>query len=209
MSDEDVQKLLEDTLRSEHAPPLTDSVVDAFLATSVECSHESIDRMRARFVEKLFTDLHREPIKQVEDQPFGRWMEAERKRALLTQHDIANAINKDPSYIERIETGTVHLWNLSPNDIAKLVRLLRIHISALAQLVSNSFALSRARLAGDVIGRSHGGKATKERGDSVKRALDLYLAKNAKKEETSPEITVWLNELRSKLEDQQAADLLN
>src|SRR5262249_12497686 len=101
--DQDILDLLEDTLCSEHAPPLTDSVVDAFLAAPVESTQASVDRMRARFVEKLFADLHQEPVKEVEDQPFGRWIEAERRRALLTESDIANAIGKEPLYVERLE----------------------------------------------------------------------------------------------------------
>jgi len=209
MSDEDILELLEDTLCSENAPPLTDSVVDAFLAAPVEASQASVDRMRARFVERLLADLHQEPVKGVEDQPFGRWIEAERRRALLTEGDIANAIGKEPLYVEHLETGATYPWNLNPGDIAKLIRLFRIHISAVAQLISCSFNLSRTRLAGDVIGRAHGGHATKERGDSVKRALDLYMAKNAKKQEPSGELTAWLAEVRDRLKDQGAVDLLD
>jgi hypothetical protein len=160
-------------------------------------------------VERLFADLHQTPVKRVEDQPFGRWIEAERKKALLMPGDIANAVGKDTLYVERLESGATHPWNLNPSDIAKLVRLFRIHMSALAQLVSSSLTVSRTHLAGDVIGRAHSGHATKERGDSVKRALDLYLARNAKKEEASEEMTAWLAAVRDRLKDLESADLLD
>jgi transcriptional regulator with XRE-family HTH domain len=208
MSDDDVLKLLEESSRSEYDLPLTDSMVDAFLATPTECSEGAVDRMWSRFVEKALSNLHEVPVREVEDLPFGRWIEATRKRVGLTPQDIGAAIGKDQTFIEKIENGVTFPWNLSLPDVTNLVRLFRLHINAFMQLATSSLVLSRARVSGDVIGRSHGGKATQNRGESLRRSLDLYLAKNAKKEEPSDEITNLIGELRKNLERQQATDLL-
>lgn len=209
MSDEDILRLLGESYCSEHDLPLTNSVVDAFIATPTECSDGAVDRMWARFVEKVLSDFHQTPVREVEDLPFGRWIEATRKKAGLTSQDIGTAIGKDQTFIERIENGTTYPWSLSLSDITNLVRLFRLHINAFTQLAASSLTLSRARTAGDVIGRSHGGKSTQERGDSLRRSLDLYLAKNAKREEPSEEITNLIGELRKSLERQQATDLFD
>lgn len=209
MSDEDILKLIEESSRSECAPPLTDSVVDAFLATPTECTEGAVDRMRARFVKKVLSDAQKAPVKEVGDQPFGRWIESVRKKARLTARDIGAAIGKDQTFIEKIENGTSLPWSLPLADITNLVRLFRVHINAFTQLITSSFTLSHARVSGDVIGRSHGGKATPERGDSLRRSLDRYLAKKAKKEELSEDVKNFIRELHKNLEQQQELDLTN
>jgi hypothetical protein len=210
MGDDDILKLLGDLSHSEHALPLNDSVVDAFLATPTKCTDGAVDRMRTRFVERVLNDVHTKLVRDVDDQPLGRWLEATRKKARLTLRDIGTAIGKDQICIERLEGSTIMPWALPPLDLAKLIQLFRIHMSAFTKLVAGSYSLSRTQtqLGGDVIGRAHGGKASPERGDALKRSLDLFLTKNARKADLSPEIASWLEDVQLILKEQGAKEFL-
>lgn len=209
MSDEDVEKALNDLFSSEHSPPLTDAVVDAFLASTTEASVESGERVMALFVQKVLANLHTEPVKEVGEESFGRWIQTIRQRARLALSDIGIAIGKETSFIERLESGSAWPWDLDPKDMVNILSLFRIHINATAHLVQKSFVLSRAHLPGDVIGRAHKGKMTKERGESTRRALDMFLARNAKPEKLDDSILEWLSNVRKQLEECQAKELLD
>src|SRR5205085_5128862 len=146
MSDEDISKLLEKMLRSEHAPPLTDSVVDAFLASEAECPDEMVDRVRACFVEKVLADLHRTPVKRGEGKlSFGRWVEQAREGARLSRHDLGSALDKDQSFVESVETGGTQPWHMKSRELARIVSLFRLHIDAVSGLILCSFALNNVR----------------------------------------------------------------
>jgi transcriptional regulator with XRE-family HTH domain len=209
MSDKDIEKALNNLFSSDHSPPITDAVVDAFLASSAEAPVESGERVMALFVQKVLANLHAEPIKEVEEESFGRWIQTIRQRARLALSDIGIAIGKEPAYIERLESGTAWPWDLDPKDMVNILCLFRIHINTTLYLVQKSFVLSRAHVSGDVIGRAHKGKMTKERGESTKRALDMFLARNAKPEKLDDSILEWLSNVRKHLEDYQAKDLLD
>jgi hypothetical protein len=209
MSDQDIENALDNLFSSEHSPPLTDSVVDAFLASPAQASEESGERVMVLFVQKVLANLHKEPVKEVGEEPFGRWIETIRRSARLAISDIGSAIGKEPSYVERLESGGAWPWDLDPKDVVNLICLFRIHIKAASYLVQKSYTLSRAHVAGDVIGRAHSGKMTKERGDSTRRALDMFLARNAKPEELDDSITEWLSKVEKRLEDCQAQELLD
>jgi hypothetical protein len=206
--DRDDSALL-DLFSSEDSPPLTDAVVDAFLASPAQATGESSGRVMTLFVRKVLADLHKDPIKVVGAESFGRWMETVRRNARLALADIGTAIGRDAAYIERLEFGTLWPWASDPQDIARLIFLFRLHIDAASALVQRSFALSKAHVSGDVIARAHRGKMTKERGDSTKRALDMFLARKAKAEPFDQSINEWLLKVRVQLEDHGDQDLLS
>jgi transcriptional regulator with XRE-family HTH domain len=210
MDDKAISKLLEDMLRSEHAPPLTDSVVDAFLASEVECPEGIVNRVRARFVERVLADLRQEPVRKVEEKlSFGRWVEQARENARLSRQDVGAAIGKDQSFIESVESGFTLPWGLKTTELARIVSLFRLHVDAVSELVSRSFALSSVRIRGEVLARSHRGRMSQERGSSTRRALDMFLAQNVKDGELNEEVTNCLGALRDELRRMGALELLS
>lgn len=208
MSDEEFIELLRASLRSEkdlQAPEGAD-----YLSTPVECSSEEIESMHADFVKKVFGHLHQEPIRQIQQKlPFGRWIEAARKRARLTREGIAKAVSKDASFVQRLEEGEILPWSLSFVDAADIICLFRIHIEAVRYLISISLAVSNARRQVEQFAARAGGELqSKERTENLKLALDLALASKAGQTELNEEIDQWLKELREELQHRQATDLL-
>jgi transcriptional regulator with XRE-family HTH domain len=198
-----------DFFLSETSPSLTDVVVDAFLASAAQAPVESGKRVMALFVRRVLADLHKDPVKTVEQESFGRWIETVRRKARLTLADIGGAIGRDATFIAQLESGAIWPWASDSHDIARLIALFRLHIDAASALVQRSFTLSKAQITGNVVARAHGGKMTKERGSSTRRALDMFLARNAKAEQLDESIIEWLAELRTRLEDRGERALLH
>lgn len=188
---------------------LDDALVDAFLALEPECSPERARRVERLFVKKLFEEIHREPVRSLAAKwPFHRWIESIRTSFRLTRDDIATALNKDHEFVERLENGEKLPWEFKANDIGDVVCLFRIHMNAVAELIGNSVSLSSFRGLGTVSARSHQGRMSKARGDSTKKALDLYVARNAAPVEPDKNVQRWLGDLRQELEGRHADDLL-
>lgn len=141
MKDKDILEALTVLLRSEHAPPLTDEVVDVFLALPVEEDPHAIERRRANFAIAIISELHQEPVRKIEGKrSFGEWIQSIRGKARLTREAIAAAVQKDTPFIERLETGRTSPFKLDPRDISELICLFRLHIDGLAQLLANTAA---------------------------------------------------------------------
>ncbi|HEY3104368.1 MAG TPA: hypothetical protein VGJ69_12305, partial [Pyrinomonadaceae bacterium] len=176
--EENLENALHELFSSDHSPPLTDSIVDTFLSSSAEASKESGDRVIALFVEKVLADLHKEPVKNVQTQTFGAWIQGIRELARLALSDIALAIGKEPVYVQRLESGMTVPWDLRPEDIACLVRLFRLHMKAMSYLIQKSFDVNCTHVEGNVAARAYRGKMTTDRGDATNRALKMFLARN-------------------------------
>lgn len=210
MSDEEISKLSRDLFRSKDAPELTDSEIEEFFSTPIESPPGLVEQVYAKFVAKVFADLHPTPVRSVREEiPLGRWIESVRKKARLTREGVATALGKDESFIERLETGDVLPWNLSEGEIADLANLFRIHKDAIPRLskYSNIVNEGRAQL-NFLAARSHSGRMSKQRRESVMRALDLWLAHNIAPTELSKEIIDWLDRVHEELVRRQATDLL-
>jgi transcriptional regulator with XRE-family HTH domain len=187
---------------------LTDAEVDEYLSNPVECPSETLQRIRARIIEKLLRERYPKPIAQAEGTPFGRWIEEARKKTGISTEALEEAIGKKKPYVERLESGALLPWKLPAVDIARLACLFRIHIQALHQMVSASHTVSQTSLTGEIMARSQGGRISKERGDATKRALDLFLARNASKPTLSIEIENWLKDVQANLEKSNSKDLI-
>ena len=123
MNEEDVAELLELAIHAENSPELTDAVVDAFLSTNTECPPQRTERVRALFIQKIFSAVHCEPVQNIEQRwPFGRWIEATRESVRLTRDDIASAIRKNTTFVERLEKGEDLPWRLSLIHISEPTR---------------------------------------------------------------------------------------
>ena len=197
MNDEEILKLLEMTICSEHSPEISDEVADAIMSRSEECPPEKTARIRARFVEKVILTLHPQPVREISAKwPLGRWFEAIRESLRLTREDVAAAIGKEASFVERLERGEVMPWECDPGEVADLMRLFRLHSNAASQLVNNSAAVNQVSGVRSAAARSRGGHASAERGDSTKRALEIFLAHNASPAKPDTAVSDWLDALR-------------
>ena len=210
MSDDEVSKILDEVLRSEYAPPLTDSIVDAFLSSDAECSDDMIEKVRSRFAEKVLADFQTEPVRHIEGKlSFGRWVEQRREEARLSKIDLSSILGVDPTFVESVETGRTQPWDLKATVLARIVLLFKLHIDAASDLILRSFALNNVRLRGEVLARSHSGRMSLERGSTTRRALDMYLSKNVSSGEPNEQVTKCLNSLRDELRRAGASDLVD
>lgn len=197
---DDFLPLLDAALTSVGAEPdLTDAEVDAFLSQPVECNDAALERIYRRFIEKVLRELNESPVTEVEGIPFGRWIEQTRITAHLSSEFVEAALAKRAPFLQRLETGVLLPWKLPAAEIAKIAELFRIHVKALRQMVAASLKVSQAPLTGEVFARSRGGKVSQERGDSTKKALDLFLARNAKQANFDPAIEEWLQAVTESL----------
>jgi hypothetical protein len=209
MSQEDLENLLRSTICSEDSPGLSDAVVGAFISTQTPTSREITDRVRAKFVARVLDAFHDTPVREIREKwPFGRWIEAVRESVRLTRADIGAAVSRSSDFIEKLENGDLPPWSFKPDEIADLVCLFRIHMNAIAQLVSYSAAVSQRRTIGHVSARSHSGRISEARGRSAKKALDLYLARNVEPSPASEDINRWMEELKKSIQRRNAAYLI-
>jgi hypothetical protein len=216
MSDEDILNLIDASLLSDDAPPLTDAEVETFLSLPIKRSPSTLRRMRRRFVAKVFEALHPEPVRRVEGGlRFGDWAESTRERARLTRSAVGEALGKDQFYVERIENEEILLWKLTPTKAADIVVLFRVHIDALAQLLSKSFAAERDA---EVIRRQHeallrgGGVSSSDLCAGMIGPSDRHSAsrepERASQLPLSEEIVRFLEKLRKTLEQRKVVHLL-
>ena len=130
-----------------------------------------------------------------------------RESVRLTRDDIAAALNRDREFVERLENGDQLPWDFKPSEIGDVVCLFRVHMTAVAELIANSVAVFQSPGV-QAVARAHRGRMSEARGRSTKRALDLYVARNAPSVQLGTDITEWLEDLRHDLEGRQAQDLL-
>lgn len=211
MSDKEMNELLREMFRSEDSPPLTDAIVDSFLALPEEYPEEKIRRMRSRFVERLLAEANPEPVRTLKEKlPFGRWLEAVRQKAKLTREDVAAVIGVEPAYVEQIETGDLAPQSLPGNELGPLVQLFRLHVDAMRHLLLTSIAVGRARANLGVAGRLTPGKEARKTADAMKLALDTYLADTVEiGADAESEVEDCLTTVRGYLEARQARELLD
>jgi hypothetical protein len=196
-NDEEVSQFLKDFFLSEDAPELTDSDVDAFMSIPDHSPSGMPERVRAKFAAKILSDLHPNPVNRIKERwPFGRWIEAVRKKARLTREIIGAALGRDESFVEKLETGAVLPWALDTEEAIDIARLFRLEGEAMRQLVETSAAVHQAHERGVLVAaRSHRGRSSKHREDSVRLALDLYLARNCGNPILSEAIMDWIGKL--------------
>jgi hypothetical protein len=190
------------------ADRVSDVVIDAFLNAIPATDSERIERIRRVFVHRLLASLHRIPVRHIE-QPwsFGRWIEAIRTSVGLTRADVAVAIDGDVGFVERIEQSDILPWQLKTTAVADLICLFRVHISAVEQLFLKSEAVLKGHQTAAAAARSSATDLA-TRGESARRALDLYLAAKSKAAESTGIPPAIMDNLRRELERRQAFELL-
>jgi transcriptional regulator with XRE-family HTH domain len=172
-------------------------------------SDDVVERMRARFVRKVFSELNPEPVKVIpQRRSFGRWIEALRKSANLSRTEVAAALGKDEPFLERIESGDAPPWTFSADDIAHIVQLFRLHIDAVVQLIQNTVAGNKGRVTDPVSARARGRHSPGAKGLPGRAIGDRRRDHNDNPVGLDQTINSWIAELRSCLERRDAIDLL-
>jgi hypothetical protein len=208
VNNDEFLKILQETIDAEQPGELSDAVVDAFLSVPSPRSPETEHRIEAKFVAKLFADLHREPVKNLAAKwPFNRWLEAIRESLRLTRLDVAAALGREVEFVESLENGDRLPWDFTPSDIGDVISLFRVHMTAVTELIANSFTVFNSPGV-EAVARAHHGRMSEKRGRSTRRALDLYVARNAPVTEPGAEVLAWLKDVRTELDRRQRHDLI-
>ena len=86
-------------------------------------------------VEKLITEARRAiPVKML---PFGRYLQLMRDRCDLSKTDIARALNKDRTYIDKIESGQTNPLHLIAKDVADIMQLFKLTLTNLKTTIAS------------------------------------------------------------------------
>jgi transcriptional regulator with XRE-family HTH domain len=209
-SDEEIIASMKLILRSDYAPSIPPEVIHTYLSLPVEEIEVDTNLMFGHFIKKVLADLHRRPVRNIAPEwPFGRWLEDTRQSVRFSRTDIAGALNKDESFVERLETGEILPWQLSLYDAAEIVILFRVHMDAIKQLVESSYVVSKAREALEKAEQSgHRGKPFAEADPLAKLTVDLYYARNSEPIEMSEEAKQWLKDLLDELKQHEGGRIL-
>ncbi|CAB1064137.1 hypothetical protein D1BOALGB6SA_8928 [Olavius sp. associated proteobacterium Delta 1] len=165
--DESLDRLLCDTEPAE----LTANELDQFYQTVKKASVESAI-MEAR---------KKTPVKEL---PFGRYLQLIRDNCDLTKADIAKALNKDRTYIDKIENGQTNPLHLLTEDVADIMQLFRISLSELKMIVKAFLSLATVKKGkASAMARSPIKAGAKGKEDSLELAMDAALQAIAKKKD--------------------------
>lgn len=210
MNDRETNRLLRLTFLFEHSNELSNEIVDAILSDSEECSPEMMARIQKRFIEKLFQEKHPNPIKSINHKlTFGAWLERIMKDARLTRSAVTQALQCEENILDGLAKSKLQPWECDHKLIVDLMSLFRAHYELIKQLVSTSASVNQISGTGSVLARSHGGKMTQDRGDATTRALELFLANNARTSSMPIEAEHWLNSLEVSLKEKDLIYLIN
>ena len=192
----------------DNAPCVSDALIDTFLNAMTVTNQERTERIRRLFVQRLLSNLHRVPVRHIERTwSFGRWIEAIRNSVGLTRADVAAAIDGEAGFVERIEHSDILPWQVNTAAVADLICLFRVHISAVEQLFLKSEAVLKGHQTAAAAARSSA-RDLATRGESARRALDMYLAAQSKTSESTGIPAGVIESLRRELERRHAFDLL-
>ncbi|HEV2800370.1 MAG TPA: helix-turn-helix domain-containing protein [Pyrinomonadaceae bacterium] len=198
MSEDEVSRLLSRALRLRKRSPLTDEEVEAFFSAP-DSPPEVVERLRAGFVEKAFREKHPEPARfQDRSIPlFGILIAEMRNEARVTLREASAVLSIAPSTFGRLEGGELLPWLVDADEVARLLKLYRLHFDAAESSISRD---PESWLPFKPLPR------VERRGDLTSAFLDDRHGGNP---EPKPEVVKWLADLRKALERLDASDLLN
>lgn len=165
--DESLDKLLRETEPAE----LTASELSQFHQTVKKASVESV----------ILETRKKTPAKAL---PFGRYLQLIRDNCDLSKADIAKALNKNRTYIDKIENGQTNPLHLLPKDVADIMQLFRISLSELKMIIKAflSFAAVNKGKA-SAMARSPIKAGVEGKEDSLGLAMDAALQAIAQKKD--------------------------
>jgi transcriptional regulator with XRE-family HTH domain len=125
-------------------------------------------------IESLIMEARRElPVKVL---PFGRYLQLIRDRCDLTKTDIAEALNKDQTYIDKIENGQTNPLHLMAKDVADIMQLFKLTLTDLKTTIASFLTLADSkRRKASAMARSSMKAGEKGKEDSLGLAMDAAL----------------------------------
>jgi len=108
--------------------------------------------------------------------PFGRYLQLIRNRCDLTKTDIAKALNKNRTYIDKIESGQTNPLHLMAKDVVDIMQLFRLTLTDLKITIESFLSLADLkRSKANAMARSSIKPGGKGKGDSLGLAMDAAL----------------------------------
>jgi hypothetical protein len=136
MSNKEIQKLLTEAYLSDESPPLTDEDVNLILSLPVEEGpSEELERARGEFAAKILRREYKTPQQRVKPGlNFGEWLQSIREGAGINPKAVAACLEVDETFVRDLESPESPPWNFSPDIIARVIVLFRIHFNAIESL---------------------------------------------------------------------------
>ena len=191
-----------DNLDLEDSPDiLTGSEVKQLYQTVNQASHENIIQTVR-------------PTLSVKGLPFGRFLHLVRDKSGLTKSNIAQLLNKENNFIEKIESGHLSPLDIGPKNMVDIMQLFHITISELLTTIKASLLLASAMPSkASAMGRSSIKNGSAEKNDALSFAMDatLLAIRNKQDKKQSEEAKIdeeYINAIKRILQGQQETALL-
>jgi hypothetical protein len=185
MDEKTLNGFLRSALKRGEVPfELSDSLVDSFLERPFgEVPAGAVERVAAR-VDILMQDAAIERARREipsQDMPFGRFIEAVRKKACLTRVQICTRLRIPEDRIQKLERGDLSPIAVPPHECAEILILFKVKVGSVAKMVVASKTVSDTKQTYRASARSHGGVRHDVRSEDVERALDAFAKKRQAK----------------------------
>ncbi|MBW1783201.1 MAG: helix-turn-helix domain-containing protein [Deltaproteobacteria bacterium] len=146
--------------------------------------------------------------------PLGRFLQLVRDRCGLTYAQVARALNKDASFVQRLENGQINPLNLKANEVADIMQLFRLTLTNIISTIEAYFSISlmqQNRISG--MARSSIQADATDKGERLAHAMDALQAAVLKRKGNSHADTEkvdpsYLEGLRRELKKRDAKELL-
>ena len=199
--DSAMEESLDRLVRETEPAVLSDKELRQFYQTVRKTSHENAIMEARREVSAA-------------DLPFGRYLQLIRDKSGLSKTDMARLLNKDRSYIEKIENGRINPLHLLAKDVVDIMQLFKLTLTELKTLIKAFLTVSSAKSGRiSAMARSSIKPGTKDKGDKLAHAMDAALQAIAKKTaRTEPDKTQidpkYLESVQKEIKQRGAKDLL-
>ncbi len=146
--------------------------------------------------------------------PLGRFLQLIRDRSGLSHSQVAHSLNKESSFVERLENGQINPLKLMAKDMADIMQLFRLTITDIVTTL-NAFlatnAAKRQRISG--MARSSIKSDAGDKSARIAHAMDALQAAIEKKKghgrvETEKIESAYIDSLKQELLKRDAKDLL-
>lgn len=173
--DSAMEESLNRLVRETEPAMLSDNELQQFYQTVRKASHENA----------IIEARGKTPATEL---PFGRHLQLIRDKSGLSQADIARLLNKDISYIEKIENGQISPLKLLAGDLADIMQIFRLTLTELKTTIKAFLSLHSVKTGRiRAMARSSIRAGIKEKGDSLAHAMDATLQAIAKKKHKTVE----------------------
>ncbi|MBU4000575.1 helix-turn-helix domain-containing protein [Patescibacteria group bacterium] len=198
--DDAMEESLDRLVRETKPAELTSSELNHFYQTVKKASGENAI-MDAR-TETPVTDL-----------PLGRFLQLVRDRSGLSHAQVGIILNKDASFVERIENGQINPLNLMANEVADIMLLFKLSLTEFINSVKIFLSISHVKKGKiNAMARSSIKAGSIDKGNKLAHAMDAVLQAIVKKSEKKiDEIKInpdYLEAIKQALKKRGAQNLL-